>query len=168
MDQISLSRINQLHPKIRKEVKRIYLEEVIPSLPDNVMCRITQGVRTKQEQDALYAQGRTVLFDNTGKRLGKVTNAKFGQSFHNYGFAIDFVLLIDKDRNGTFESVSWKVDSIWMTVINIFKKHGWKSGADFKSFKDYPHLEKTFGYTWQQMKALYDAGNFDNEGYIVL
>lgn len=168
MDQISLSRINKLHPKIRKEVKRIYLEEVIPCLPDNITCRITQGLRTKAEQDALYAQGRTVLFDNNGKRLGKVTNAKFGQSFHSYGFAIDFVILIDKDRNGTFETVSWKVDSAWMEVVNIFKSNGYKWGGNFQSFKDYPHLEKTFGYTWQQMKALYDAGKFDDEGYIIL
>jgi hypothetical protein len=45
-----------------------------------------QGVRTFAEQDALYAQGRT--------RKGlRVTNAKGGQSYHNYGLAADCALL---------------------------------------------------------------------------
>lgn len=160
MDQISLSRINKLHPLIKNEVREIYTKEVIPSLPANVTCRITQGIRTFPEQADLYAQGRT----KSGKR---VTNAKPGQSFHNYGLAFDIVILIDKDRNGTFESVSWSVDDHWMTVINIFKKHGYTWGGDWK-FKDYPHLEKTFNHTWQEMKAIYDAGKFDSEGYIIL
>lgn len=161
MDQISITRINKLHPLIKKEVLDIYKNEVIPSLPDNVTCRITQGLRTFKEQDNLYASGRT----KPGKRI---TNSKGGQSFHNYGFAFDIVILIDKDRNGTFETVSWTVDSHWMTVVNIFKKHGYVWGGDFRSFKDSPHFEKTFGNTWQEMKAIYDAGNFDSEGYIIL
>jgi peptidoglycan L-alanyl-D-glutamate endopeptidase CwlK len=41
-------------------------------------------LRTSEEQNELYAQGRT--------KPGKiVTNARGGSSFHNYGMAFDFV-----------------------------------------------------------------------------
>ena len=44
---------------------------------------ITSGYRTKTEQDALYALGRT--------KVGKiVTNSKGGQSSHNFHIAIEF------------------------------------------------------------------------------
>lgn len=164
IDQVTLFRINTLHPKIRKEVKQLYFDEVLRSLPENITCRFTQTLRTREEQDALYAQGRT--------KPGKiVTNAKFGQSFHSYGLAFDFVLLINGKEISWDIKKDWDGDNIadWMEVVNIFKKHGYTWGGDFKGkFKDYPHLEKTFGYTWQQMKALYDAKKFDSEGYIIL
>lgn len=44
--------------------------------------RVTHTLRTMDEQAHLYAQGRTL----PGKR---VTNAKPGQSAHNYGMAFD-------------------------------------------------------------------------------
>lgn len=43
---------------------------------------VTEGYRSGARQDQLYAQGRT--------RPGEiVTNAKAGQSAHNYGLAVD-------------------------------------------------------------------------------
>lgn len=86
IDNITLSRIDTLHPKIRQEVKDIYLNEVVPALT-NITCRFAYTLRTFQEQDALYAQGRTKLYDTNGKKLGIVTKAKGGQSIHNYGLA---------------------------------------------------------------------------------
>ena len=43
---------------------------------------VVQGLRTFAEQDALFAQGRS-------KKGQIVTNAKGGQSNHNYGLAVD-------------------------------------------------------------------------------
>jgi peptidoglycan L-alanyl-D-glutamate endopeptidase CwlK len=48
---------------------------------------ITSTLRDHECQAMLYAQGRTA----PGK---KVTNAKPGESFHNYGVAFDFVPLV--------------------------------------------------------------------------
>ena len=45
---------------------------------------VTQGLRTYAEQDALYAQGRTVPGEI-------VTNAAAGYSWHNFGNAVDLV-----------------------------------------------------------------------------
>jgi len=74
MDQISQNKIAKLHPKIRFKVTQALLNLE----KRNVTARIVQGLRTWAEQDALYAQGRTA----PGKI---VTNAKAGQSYHNYG-----------------------------------------------------------------------------------
>ena len=48
----------------------------------------------------------------------------------------------------------------WDEVVNYFKSKGWESGGDWKSIKDYPHLQNTFGLTWQKAFAKYTAKDF--------
>jgi len=159
MDKITLERIQLLHPDVRDEVLAAYTHVNNNLLGKGVRLRFAYTLRTFAEQDALYAQGRTKLFDNNGKRLGIVTNAKGGQSYHNYGVAFDIVLLVDKNGDGTFESASWDVNADydkdnlkdWMEVVTYFKSIGWAWGGDFKKFKDAPHFEKTFGYSWAKL-----------------
>lgn len=137
MDSITLDRIKTLHPKLRDEASDIY-KKICAAMPAGTVCRFTHTYRSIAEQEALYAQGRT--------KPGKiVTNARGGNSYHNYGLAVDFVLII----NG---QASWKVDSTWLKVIEIFEAHGWESGHRWK-FKDSPHVQKTFGRNIQQLRA---------------
>jgi peptidoglycan L-alanyl-D-glutamate endopeptidase CwlK len=167
-DKVTLDRIKLLHPTLRAEVEHIYRAQIVPALSGRAICRFAYTLRTFAEQDALFAQGRTRLFDSKGRRLGRVTNAKSGSSFHNYGLALDIVLLKDTNRDGTFETASWEtaVDfdgdgkADWMEVVNIFKRNGWTWGGDFRSFKDAPHFEKTSGYTWQQLLIKHRKGDF--------
>ena len=150
-DKISEGRVALLHPSVRAEVKRL-IEQAESGFPPSMAIRIVQGLRTIAEQDALYAQGRT-------KPGNKVTNAKGGSSFHNYGLAIDFAILTDTDGNGTYNDLSWDIrrdndkDGVadWLEVVKIFEAAGWTWGGKWASLKDYPHLQKTFGYTWQQL-----------------
>lgn len=168
MDKITLDRIELLHPAVRQDVKNIYLNEVVPALTGKAICRFAYTLRTFAEQDALYAQGRTRLFDSNGRKLGVVTKAKGGQSIHNYGLAFDIVLLKDTDNNGTFESASWETNidfdkdgrADWMEIVDIFKRHGWVWGGDWKSFKDRPHFEKTFGHTWRTLLPKHQTKDF--------
>jgi peptidoglycan L-alanyl-D-glutamate endopeptidase CwlK len=163
-DQITLDRIEKLHPKIRKELKEQYLE-INNKLAKGIRLRFAQGLRTIAEQDALYAQGRT-------KSGPKVTNARGGKSVHNYGLAFDIVILYDLDGNGTFETASWdrtkdldmnkKAD--WMEVVDYFKSKGWSWGGDWRSFKDYPHFENTFGCSVTELQAKQK----DSQGYPIL
>jgi peptidoglycan L-alanyl-D-glutamate endopeptidase CwlK len=163
MDKITLDRIELLHPKLRDEAKAIYAE-ICTALTGRAMCRFAYTLRTFAEQNILYAQGRT----SPGK---VVTNAKGGQSFHNYGLAVDIVLLVDKDKNGSYESASWettvdfdgdgKFD--WQEVVAIFKRYGWAWGGDWK-FSDMPHFEKTFGYNVMQLQAM----DKKHEGYLTI
>jgi peptidoglycan L-alanyl-D-glutamate endopeptidase CwlK len=166
MDAVTLSRIKLLHPVIRQEVSEHY-KEANRRLGKNVRLRLSHTLRTFNEQDKLYAQGRTTLRDSQGKRLNIVTNAKAGQSVHNYGLAFDMVLLLDKDGNGTFETASWDIRADndydlaadWMEVVNYFKQAGWIWGGDWKSFPDYPHFEKTFGHGWKTLLHKYTTGD---------
>lgn len=165
-DKISEKRVEALHPWIREEVKNL-IENAEAQLP-RCAIRIVQGRRTFPEQDALYAQGRT----KPGKR---VTNAKAGQSYHNYGLAIDFSILYDKDKNGTYESLSWDTlkdfdrdgESDWMEVVEIFEKAGYTWGGRFSSIPDQPHFEKTFGYNWRTLLDMYNRKIFiPNTDYV--
>lgn len=153
METNSIERLNQLHPLIREKALLAY-NQAVRITPKGIHPYITQTLRTFKESDALYAQGRTT-------KGSIVTNAKAGQSYHNYGLALDFV--IQKD-----EVFNWAVDANWMLVVNIFKKNGFEWGGDWKSFKDFPHFEMTFGNTWKQLLALHNAGKTDKNGYVIL
>lgn len=170
MDQLTLNRIATLHPKIRKKVLEAYIYVNNKLLGKGVRLRFAYTTRTIEEQNELYAQGRTKLYDSKGKRLGKVTQAKGGESIHNYHLAFDIVLLLDKDGDGKFESASWDTvldfdkdkTSDWMEVVNYFKSQGFVWGGDWK-FKDKPHFEMTFGHTWRTLKNKLDKGDVFTE-----
>ena len=167
-DKITLERIKLLHPNLRSEVEHIYKTQIVPALSGRAICRFAYTLRTIAEQDALFAQGRTRLFDSNGKRLGVVTQARGGQSIHNYGLALDIVLLVDTDGNGTYETASWDNNKDfdgdnnpdWMEVVNILKRNGWTWGGDWTKFKDTPHFEKPFGHTWRTLKSKLDKKDF--------
>ncbi len=167
-DTISIDRVNKLHPKIKTEVATL-INKVEAGFPTTMAVRVVQGLRTFAEQDALYAQGRT-------KPGSIVTNARGGQSNHNYGLAIDFAIIIDKDNNGSYETLSWSLtddndkdgQKDWMEVVNVFKAAGYDWGGEWHSLKDYPHIEKTFGLSVNQCLAKHNAGQVDSQGYILI
>ena len=162
MDTVTLQRIQLLHPKVRTEVDNIYKNQIVPALTGRAICRFAYTLRTFAEQDVLYAQGRTRLFDSKGNRLGIVTKAKGGQSIHNFGLALDIVLIKDNKTASWEDNVDFDKDgkADWLEVVDIMKSNGWTWGGDWKSFKDKPHFEKTFGYTWQQLLAKHNTGDF--------
>ena len=76
MDTITLQRIEQAHPKIRKQLLQQY-KEANNLLGKNVRLRFAYVFRTPEEQSKLF------------KQRPKVTNADAWQSIHNYGLAFD-------------------------------------------------------------------------------
>lgn len=153
IDQKTLDRIQLLHPKLRSEAGAIY-SEIEQALKGRAICRFAYTLRTFAEQDALYAQGRT-------KPGARVTNAKGGQSYHNYGLAIDIVLLKDTDGNGTFETASWETNvdfdgdgkADWIEIVEIFKRYGWEWGGNWR-FTDKPHFQKTLGFSISTLQTM--------------
>lgn len=149
LDKVSLQRIELLHPKLRTEAKKI-LEEASAKLTGDYTLRFTHTLRTHAEQDKLYAQGRTV-------KGSIVTNARGGQSYHNYGLAIDICLL---SKDGT--KVSWDANmdsdkdgvADWLEIVAVFKKYGWEWGGNWR-FRDMPHFQKTFGQTISSLQNKY-------------
>lgn len=153
-DPVSERRIATLHPKIAGEVLMLFNKANNELLTGNAKARVTCGFRTVVEQNLLYNQGRTM----PGKI---VTNAKGGESIHNYGLAFDFCLIVDK-KHASWEWLrDFDGDKVadWMEFVNLFKAHGYEWGGDWKSFKDRPHLQKTFGKSVSELRALpKDAG----------
>lgn len=160
MDKVTLDRIQLLHPKLREEVGEIY-NEICSVLTGSAFCRFAYTLRTFAEQDALYAQGRT-------KPGSIVTKAKGGLSYHNYGLALDIVLIDGKnaswDSKKDFDG-DGKAD--WAEIVNIFKQHGWEWGGDW-GFKDEPHFQKTFGKSVRELLELYNNKKVDKNNFVLI
>ena len=158
MDTPTKNRIAKLHPSVRNEVTTI-IQECDIALTGRAKVRVTQGLRTFAEQDALYQQGRTTA----GK---KVTNAKAGQSVHNYGFAVDICLIIDGKVASWETTKDWDNDKIadWYECVKIFAKHGWEWGGNWKTFKDLPHFDKRNFNSWKKLSKLKQ----DKNGYVIV
>lgn len=164
MDKVSQDRIDQLHPSIRLDISNLIEKINTKVLTGRAKVRIAQGLRTFAEQDALYAQGRT----KPGK---KVTNAKGGQSIHNYGLAVDIVLILDGKTASWDEKSDFDRDqqSDWIEVVTEFKRAGFSWGGDWRTFKDMPHFEKTSGLSLKQIQDKYKRKDFiRNTTYINL
>lgn len=96
--------------------------------------------RTFAQQDALYAQGRTA----PGQR---VTNARGGQSWHNYGLGADLVF---STANG---QPSWPENGNWTRYGQIADSYGLTWGGNWRN-PDRPHVEYHPGF------GAGDAGQF--------
>lgn len=141
----SAARLTGLHPALAASANALIQRSYARGVP----IVITQGLRTIAEQNALYAQGRS-------KPGPIVTNARGGTSYHNYGLAFDFALLLpdgnhiswDMNRDGDKDKLA-----DWQEVVQEAKQLGLEWGGDWKSFRDFSHLQMTFGLTTNQLRA---------------
>lgn len=160
MDKITLQRIELIHPVLREEVREIY-KEIGERLTGRAAVRFTHTLRTFAEQAEIYAKGRTA----PGKI---VSNARPGRSWHNYGMAVDIVLLVG---GGALWDIKTDFDgdgkADWTEAAQTFKEFGWDWGGEWR-FKDYPHFQKTLGNTIDQMHKRFLSGKVDANGYVLL
>ena len=108
-------------------VERKAIELIVLCEQNGIPIRITEGFRSFKRQQELYNQGRTT----PGRR---VTNAKPGQSYHNWKCAFD-VVFVKTGYNGD-----------WKLFGKLAKSLGFTWGGDFKGLADKPHCELTLGY----------------------
>lgn len=124
--------LDHLHPLLKPLCEQ-FIEKC---REQGILIIITCTYRSKEEQDALYAQGRT----KSGK---KVTNAKGGKSKHNHtvngkpaSLAFDIAI---KGKNG---GLNWNGQTApWQIAGKIGKSLGLVWGGDWTTIKDYPHFE---------------------------
>ncbi|MDX7857970.1 M15 family metallopeptidase [Aeromonas caviae] len=91
-----------------------------------ITIKIISGLRTYAEQDALYAQGRTTPGDI-------ITNARAGQSNHNFGIAFDV---------GVFEGNKYLGDSPKYKAVGVLGADlGLEWGGNWKTIIDQPHFQ---------------------------
>ena len=116
-------RLDDLEP-ITRQMARKFLDD---SLTAGLLLKVTQTLRTMEEQSALYARGRSLPGPI-------VTHAQAGQSAHNWGCAFDVCF------DGP-EPYSEKHP--WDTMGGIGKSVGLVWGGDFKNIVDRPHFERS-------------------------
>lgn len=144
IDISTQNKIMLLHPLLRSKAT----EFIIKAKNLGYELRITSSLRTWAEQTKLYNQGRT-----TSGNI--VTNAKAGESYHNYGLAFDVVPI----ENG---QINWNSKN-WDKIGAIGKSVGFFWGGDFKTIIDKPHFQMTFGKSTDYLKKLYlQTGNYVN------
>jgi hypothetical protein len=143
---LSLQRLDRLHPALRTRGAAL-LDLCSHS---GLAILVTQGMRTWEEQNALYAKGRTV--PPIGRKF-VVTMAKGGQSYHNFGLAFDIVVL---DSVG---KADWDINHPgWRMAGALGKSVGLEWGGDWTRFKDLPHFQYTAGLSLRRCCDLYPSG----------
>lgn len=121
-------KLDSLKPKVKRLAQRLLQE----CKKKDIKIIITQTLRSVDEQNFLFAAGRT--------RPGKVvTNAKGGYSLHNYGVAFDFCPIIA--GKAVYDN-----PDLFETVGKIGVGLGLEWGGDWKNFIDRPHFQFTAGY----------------------
>ncbi|MBI5415119.1 M15 family metallopeptidase [Candidatus Peregrinibacteria bacterium] len=128
-DSKTTERIQELDPKVQ-----VPATDFINTAEQeqDTQLRVGDGYRSIAEQNALYNQSRTDPPAGPWR-----TNAKGGESYHNYGLAID----VYEMKNG---QPTWKV--LTQSVVNIAKSFGFEWGGDWKKpDTDPPHFQMTFG-----------------------
>lgn len=98
--------------------------------------KVTEGYRSPEKQNELYAQGRT-------KPGQIVTNAKGGESFHNWRCAFDVAFV---------QGNAITYDGPWDMFGKIVRALGCEWGGDWSSFQDRPHVQYTGGYSLQDFQ----------------
>jgi len=131
MDSISEARLQLVWPLLSDKIHT--LSDMLSQ--ESIDVRVVQGMRSWSEQDDLYAQGRT----SPGP---VVTKCKGGDSYHNFGMAVDCVpsqFAPDQSYNPDWNAShpSWKrMEAIALSL-------GLTVGADFRTFPDNPHFQLT-------------------------
>lgn len=100
---------------------------------------VTCTLRDGEAQDELYARGRT-------KPGPVVTNAKAGESAHNYGLALDIVPLV------AGKPLWDSSDPIWQELGRLGKECGFEWAGDWRTFREYPHFQMVGGLTIAELK----------------
>lgn len=128
-------KIEDLHPTVQR-MCREFIEKCKASGIDVI---ITSTYRDAESQNALYAIGRTT----PGKT---VTDAKAGQSFHNYRCAFDFCPIVAGKP-------MWNDGNLFNTCGRIAKTCGLEWAGDWTRRKEKAHCQYTGGLSLSELKA---------------
>lgn len=120
-----------VHPRLARIVPRILTAMELLGHP----MLVTAGVRTAEEQAALYAQGRTAPGSIVTNADGVVKKSNHQPKGDGYGHAVDCAFV---DDHGT---ASWADSHPWRLYGEMAKALGCKWGGDWTTFTDRPHIE---------------------------
>ena len=138
VDERSEKNIKTLNPKLQPIARKLIEEATGQGIHVKIIC----GNRTYEEQDDLYAQGRS-------KDGNIVTKARGGQSMHNFGTAFDIGIFSADGKKYLGESPDYK------KVGKIGEMLGLEWGGDWK-FVDEPHFQYNEGRSLAQLRSAFE------------
>jgi peptidoglycan L-alanyl-D-glutamate endopeptidase CwlK len=139
-DERTEANLRTLLPPVAERARKFLALANEALAAEGLTVKVISGTRTYAEQDALYAIGR-----GEGDKRARVTNARAGQSNHNFGVAFDI---------GLFRGKVYLTESEWYAKLGpIGEKAGFNWGGRWKSLRDTPHYEYPTGLTLAQMRA---------------
>lgn len=131
------------------KVKAALLHERI--LRDGLPFVLFEARRSFSKQHGYYLKGRRLNADGSYTKIGQtVTNAKPGESAHQWGLAADFVLDVNHPWwEGAAPTGPWDAGEAsrpmpilaWQKFGRLARESGLIWGGDWASFKDLPHVE---------------------------
>lgn len=108
------------------EVQSLARALVQKAAQNGIQIKVISGLRTYDEQNELYAQGRT-------KPGPIVSRARGGYSNHNFGIAFDV---------GVFEGTKYLSESVKYKAVGILGMDlGLEWGGNWKTIVDQPHFQ---------------------------
>lgn len=144
LDQPTKSRFMELYQPFAQSLFNVYFH-----MYQNygMKMRCTEGLRTYQQQQDLYDQGRLVpgLI---------VTNAKPGKSLHNFGLAADSCFI----GNDPYLKNSFNGDLIWQAFGQLVLIEELTWGRDIPTLNDKGHVEKSYGLTVGELHDILSYG----------
>ena len=153
MDNLSEARLAVVHPLLAQRIRS--MADLLAG--ENINIRVVQGLRTWQEQAALYDEGR----DEDGNVVDKskvVTNAKAGTSWHNYGLAVDVAPFDGGIPDWNASHPAWK------RIVAVGESVGLILGSTWRTFPDWPHFQMTGRFPDspdEAVKQVYQQGGID-------
>jgi peptidoglycan LD-endopeptidase CwlK len=149
MNDTSEARLDQVYPVLADKVRK--MAQLLSD--EGITIVVVQGLRTVEQQDHLYAQGRTM----PGKI---VTNARGGHSWHNFGLAVDCA------PENPDSTIDWNASHpAWKTMEATGVGLGLTSGANWIRLADAPHFQLTgqwpVGAPSDEVRTLYAGGGLE-------
>jgi peptidoglycan L-alanyl-D-glutamate endopeptidase CwlK len=144
MNTASEKRLTRLHPTLVAAIRKLENELA----QRGIDIQVVQGFRTFEEQDALFAKGRTAAGQI-------VTQARGGESNHNYGLAADIVPFEGGKPN-------WDAPiEVWVDIGRTAERLGLEWGGSWKKFVDKPHVQLP-NLTVKQCQQCFKRGGIED------
>ena len=130
LDLHHLDKLAGVHPRLIAVVTRMC--EAMAILGFHLL--VTDGVRTTEQQKALYAKGRTAPGSIVTQLDGERKRSNHQVKADGYGHGVDCCFLVN-------EKPSWAESNPWQLYGAMAKAQGLAWGGDWDRFPDKPHIE---------------------------